>query len=114
MAEATKNLCAHIPVSLHQKVSDIKDKSGQNMNQCVTAILTEYFEMKEGGVKNMEAMKNLVAQIPADLFDQIDEITKKKGISKKKFVTAALRVAVDSALAEMAESAETNGQNDTE
>lgn len=44
-----KNLCALIPIDLHDRVSQAKDQAGQTTGQYITGLLTEYFEMKENG-----------------------------------------------------------------
>ena len=46
MAEQ-KNLCALIPIALHDRVSQAKDQAGQTTAQYITNLLTEYVEMKE-------------------------------------------------------------------
>ena len=43
----TKNLCAQIPLALHQKVYESKEQSGLTLNQYVTLLITEYYELKE-------------------------------------------------------------------
>ena len=37
-----KNLCAHIPIALHEKVSAARAEAGLNTNDYVTQVLTEY------------------------------------------------------------------------
>ena len=46
MAE-TKNLCAQIPIPLHQKVCENKEQSGPTLNQYAAQLITEYYDMKE-------------------------------------------------------------------
>ena len=48
MAEQ-KNLCALIPIDLHDRVSRAKNQAGLTTAQYITNLLTEYFEMKENG-----------------------------------------------------------------
>ena len=42
----TRNLCAQIPLDLHQRVCEAREESGQTTAQYITQLLTEYFEMK--------------------------------------------------------------------
>ena len=49
MAE-TKNLCAQVPISLHNRVTEAKEALGQTTAEYITNLLTEYYEMKENGV----------------------------------------------------------------
>lgn len=50
----TKNLCAQIPLTLHDRVCIEKDQAGLTTAQYITNLLTEYYQMKEnGGNMNM-------------------------------------------------------------
>ena len=40
----TKNLCAQIPLVLHQKVCTNKEQSELTLNQYVTQLITEYYD----------------------------------------------------------------------
>ena len=71
---ATINLCAKVPVDLHQRVCVGKEQAGQTTSQYITALLTKYFKMKEnGGNDTMTNAKNrtLAFQIHEDLFQRI-------------------------------------------
>jgi hypothetical protein len=90
MAE-TRNLCAQIPIYLHDKVREEKDALGLALSEYVTKILKEHFE---GGRKNMTttATKTMAFQIPEELDQRIKnylaaekERTGKK-ISQREFV----------------------------
>ena len=48
--EGTRNLCAQIPISLHDRVRSEKEALGISLNEYVTKLLKEYFE---GGKNNM-------------------------------------------------------------
>ena len=68
--EATKNLCAQIPESLHARVRAEQGQSGQTLSQYVTALITEYYQQKEG--KKMDGNSRTMAfQIPEELFQRI-------------------------------------------
>lgn len=47
--EATRNLCAQIPASLHDRVREERESLGQSLSEYVTQILREHFE---GGKSN--------------------------------------------------------------
>ena len=71
---ATKNLCAQIDLDLHRKISEAKDQAGQTTSQYITALITEYFKLKEnGGNAIMTNGKNrtLAFQINEELFQRI-------------------------------------------
>lgn len=40
----TKNLCAHIPVTLHDRVREEQQRSGMTLNEYMTRLITEYYE----------------------------------------------------------------------
>ena len=68
--EPTKNLCAQIPVSLHAKVREEQERSGQPLGAYITDLLTEYYKRSE---KSMEYTKTLAFQIPESLFYRIKD-----------------------------------------
>ena len=96
MAE-TRNLCAQIPIYLHDKVREEKDALGLALSEYVTKILKEHFE---GGNKIM-TMKTLAVQIPEELDQRIKnylaaekERTGKK-VSQREFVVGLIIQALD-------------------
>lgn len=46
---ATRNLCAQLPLDLHQRVCEAREESGLTTAQYITNLLLEYYEMKENG-----------------------------------------------------------------
>ena len=68
--EQKKNLCAQIPLSLHDRVTEAREQSGLTTAQYITNLLIEYFEMKENGGKVTMAANNtrtMAFQIPETL-----------------------------------------------
>ena len=53
MAEEKRNLCAQIPISLHSRVRQEQEASGQTLSEYMTQLITEFFQMKEGN-QNMK------------------------------------------------------------
>lgn len=69
---AQKNLCALIPIELHQRVSEEKDRLEQTTSQYITNLITEYFALKDkGGDRAMPNTRTLAFQIPEELFQRI-------------------------------------------
>ena len=71
---ATRNLCAQLPLDLHQRVCEAREESGLTTAQYITNLLLEYYEMKENG--RNAAMTNgknrtLAFQIDEELFQRI-------------------------------------------
>ena len=63
----TRNLCAQLPLDLHQRVCEAREESGLTTAQYITQLLTEYYEMKENGGKVTMASSNtrtMAFQIP--------------------------------------------------
>ena len=95
--EGTRNLCAQIPVSLHEKVREEKDALGLALSEYVTKILKEHFE---GGNKIM-TMKTLAVQIPEELDQRIknylaaEKERTGQRISQKDFVVGVIVKALD-------------------
>lgn len=48
MAEEKRNLCAQIPISLHSRVRQEQEASGQTLSEYMTQLITEFYQMKEG------------------------------------------------------------------
>ena len=72
----TKNLCAQIPLTLHDRVCTEKDQAGLTTAQYITNLLTEYYQMKENeGNMNMtnNGSRTMAFQIPEELFQRIKE-----------------------------------------
>ena len=95
--EGTRNLCAQIPVSLHEKVREEKDALGLALSEYVTKIMKEHFE---GGNKIM-TMKTLAVQIPEELDQRIknylaaEKERTGQRISQKDFVVGLIVKALD-------------------
>ena len=71
----TRNLCAQLPLDLHQRVCEAREQSGLTTAQYITNLLIEYYEMKENGGKTIMANNNgsrtMAFQIGEDLFQRI-------------------------------------------
>ena len=70
----TRNLCAQLPLDLHQRVCETREQSGLTTAQYITQLLTEYYEMQEnGGNTTITNGKNrtLAFQIDETLFQRI-------------------------------------------
>ena len=92
--ERMKNLCALIPESLHQRVREEQERSGKNLGEYMTLLIKEYYELREGAkMKEKDTnTKVLAVQIPAELFDALDEYIESHNIkSKKELITSLLR-----------------------
>ena len=80
--EPQKNLCAQIPLSLHSKVREEQEKSGQSLSMYMTQLLTDYYGK---GEKSMDFMKTMAFQIPEELFNRIkDHLEREKQRTGKK------------------------------
>lgn len=96
--EATRNLCAQIPVFLHDRVREERESLGQSLSEYVTQILKGHFE---GGNTIMAATKTLAFQIPEELDLRIKnylaaekERTGKK-VSQREFIVGLIEQALD-------------------
>ena len=94
--ETRKNLCAMLPVALHARVRQEQEKAGMTLGEYVEAMITEYYDWKEGKIMNGE-MRTLAAQIPAELFDRLDRYLKERGIKKKDFLVDIITRALEEA-----------------
>ncbi len=94
----TKSLCAKISVELHNKITTEKEESGLTLNEYVEQLITEYYEVKKGGIKmaNTE-IRTLAVQISVDLMDRLDAHLEKRGLKKKQFLTSLIEKVLEDA-----------------
>jgi hypothetical protein len=97
LMEETRNLCAQIPISLHDKVRAEKDALGLALSEYVTKILKEHFE---GGKQTMTT-KTLAFQITEELDQRIKnylaaekERTGRK-VSQREFIVGLIEQALN-------------------
>ena len=91
--EATRNLCAQIPASLHDRVREERESLGQSLSEYVTQILREHFE---GGARTMNANNRTIAfQVPEELFQRIKDYLHRNNMSQKEFVLGLIETELD-------------------
>ena len=57
MAGPTKNLCAQIPVELHDHLRAEQEQSGMTLSAYMTDLLTKYYD--KGSEKTVEGMRTM-------------------------------------------------------
>ena len=107
MAENQKNLCAMIPVELHEQVRAAQEQAGLTLSAYITQLLTNYYK---GGKENMaEGMRTMAFQIPEEMFQRLkahleqESARTGKKVSQKQFVLELIQRALDEAEREEAE-----------
>ena len=70
-----KNLCAQIPITLHQRVAQGKEASDcQTLGDYITEVLTAYYDyIEHKGESSMNGTKTLAFQISEELFQRIKD-----------------------------------------
>ena len=66
----TKNLCAQIPIDLHERVSEERERLGQTTSEYIANLIQEYYNMIEnqkGGIHMTEKGRTMAFQIPEEL-----------------------------------------------
>ena len=108
MAE-TKNLCAQIPIALHERVSEERERLGQTTSEYITQLIQEYYNMMEnqkGGSGMTEKNRTMAFQIPEELFQRIKRHLEREGLrtgrklTQRDFVLGLITQALDAAEAE--------------
>ena len=95
MEVPTRNLCAQIPIPLHEKVRENQQKSGKTLSEYVTWLITTFYE---GGQSKMDNnIRTLAIQLDAELFGRLDDYLRKNGLKKKAFITGLIRRTLDDA-----------------
>ena len=98
--EPQKNLCAQIPLSLHTRVREEQEKSGQSLSVYMTQLLLNYYEK---GEKSMDFNKTLAFQVPEELYNRIKNHLERekrrtgKRLSQKDFVIGLIERELDEA-----------------
>lgn len=99
MAEATKNLCAQIPASLHAKVREKQEESGQSLSQYITALIEKFYET-EGKTMAKGDIRTVAFQVDAELFERFKAFLKQQGIKQNAFFIDCVRKALGDATEE--------------
>ena len=102
---ATRNLCAQLPLDLHQRVCEAREELGLTNAQYITNLLIEYYEMKENGGKTTMAnnTRTMAFQIPETLFQRIkahlERETARTGrkLTQREFVLGLIEEALNEA-----------------
>ena len=100
--EPQKNLCAQVPISLHTRVREEQEKSGQSLSAYITQLLTDYYSK---GEKSMDFMKTLAFQVPEELFNRIKDHLERerqrtgKKLSQKDFIVGLIERELEEAAA---------------
>ena len=109
MAENKRNLCAMIPVELHERVRAAQEQAGVTLSAYITELLTDYYE-KGGKEKMSNGIRTMAFQMPEELFERLKAHLEResartgKKISQKQFVLDLIRQALDEADREGAQS----------
>ena len=115
MAEEKRNLCAQVPISLHSRVRQEQEESGQTLSEYMTQLITEFYHMKENqGNMNTET-RTVAFQVPPELFEEFKAYLQRNHIKQKEFFLACIQLALaDEAAAEAAEPEPRDPEQDAE
>ncbi len=95
MTEKTKNLCAQIPESLHNKVREKQMQADMKLDAYMTWLITKFYELEGKGMEG--ATRTLAVQIPAELFDRLERYLESIDKKKKPFMVELLEKVLDEA-----------------
>jgi hypothetical protein len=118
--EQKKNLCAQIPLSLHEQVSEAREAAGQTTSEYVTNLLIEYFNLKKNGGNQIMAnnsTRTMAFQIPETLFQRIkahlERETQRTGkkYTQREFVLGLIEEALNGVEAKSAHFVSACGEN---
>ena len=85
MAEKTRNLCAQIPVELHDKVRQRQAESGETLSQYMTTLITKFYDMEDNAKMDKDNVRTVAFQVPTELFEQLKAYLKRNGIKQNAF-----------------------------
>ena len=101
MAENKKNLCAMIPVELHDRVRAAQEQAGLTLSAYITELLTNYY--KGGTEKMAEGMRTMAFQMSEEMFLRLKKHLEResartgKKVSQKQFVLDLIRRTLEEA-----------------
>ena len=107
----TKNLCAQIPIALHERVSEERERLGETTSEYIVNLIQEYYNMIEnqkGGIHMTEKGRTMAFQVPEELFQRIkrhlerETLRTGKKLTQRDFVLGLISQALDEADAESA------------
>ena len=102
----TKNLCAQIPIDLHERVSEERERLGQTTSEYIANLIQDYYNMMEnqkGGIQMTEKGRTMAFQIPEELFQRIkrhlerETLRNGKKLTQRDFVLNLITQALDEA-----------------
>ena len=105
----TKNLCAQLPIDLHERVSEERERPWQTTSEYITNLIQEYYDMIEnqkGGIQMTEKGRTMAFQIPEELFQRIkrhlerETLRSGKKLTQRDLVLNLITQALDEADAE--------------
>ena len=102
----TKNSCAQIPIDLHERVSEERERLGQTTSEYIANLIQDYYNMMEnqkGGIQMIEKGRTMAFQIPEELFQRIkrhlerETLRTGKKLTQRDFVLNLITQALDEA-----------------
>ena len=84
MAGETSNLCAKIPVELHQRIREKQAESNKSLNDYITWLITSFYETEGKPTMNTDT-RTVAFQIAAELFEQFKDYLQRHNIRQKDF-----------------------------
>lgn len=94
MPEKTKNLCAPIPESLHARLREHQETSGQTLSQYMTWLITKFYESEDKNTMK-ENQRTVAFQVPEELFERFKAYLKQQGIKQNAFFQNCIRQALE-------------------
>ena len=108
----TKNLCAQIPIDLHERVSEERERLGQTTSEYIANLIQDYYNMMEnqkGGIQMTEKGRTMAFQRIKRHLERETLRTGKK-LTQRDFVLNLITQALDEADTE--NTAEQNAPNE--
>ena len=102
--EERKNLCALIPIELHNQVTEAREQLGQTTSEYITNLISEYFKLIEnGGNPTMASTRTMAFQVSEELFQRIKAHLERetactgKKVTQREFVLGLIEQALNEA-----------------
>ena len=82
------------PISLHSRVRQEQEASGQTLSEYMTQLITDFFQMKEGNQNMNHDMKTIAFQVPVELFEEFKAYLQRNNFKQKEFFLGCIQSAL--------------------
>lgn len=112
MEPEKKNLCAQLPLTLHNQVRERQEASGKTLSEYMTWLITTFYQTEEEKQMINPETRTVAFQVPAELFEQFKAYLDRHQIKQKAFFLDCIQRAIADDKEQDSQDAEEQGMSD--